>query len=406
MVRRARRPLSRAAPSPTRLILPEYQPVRVPRSALDETRAGQIWEQYGQQIRVEFPSPATNDHWQLTALGWVGLIPLGSGQQIELAPKLPLANLFRLLEYAYDLTSYRLLDGHVRGATLPELYAHLAGHLAHAVMKLARAGLAQDYVPRTADTTALRGRLNIAHMVQQPHTLTLPCTFAELQVDIPENQILAGALLVILRSGLCDEPMLSLVRQAWQILAVTVTPWYGVPPPLVYTRRTAPYQQAHALSRLFLAHCGPAWGTGETATIPFLVNMARLFEHVVAAWLQRHAPPTLLVQTQERLPLNPAGDLAFVADIILRDRCTGQPLAVLDTKYTVDPLAETADIAQVAAYAAALDATQGYLVYPTPLAQPLDVMVGTIHVQSAVFALDDKIDHAGAAFMGQVAGAI
>ena len=138
--------------------------------------------------------------------------------------------------------------------------------------------------------------------------------------------------------------------------------------------------------------------------LPFLVDMARLYEHFVAAWLRAHLPPDLTQRVQEQVRLAAAGGPSFLLDIVLSDAATGAPRVILDTKYKAVTTPGTDDIAQVVAYATAKNCHDAVLVYPAALAHPLDVMVGDIHVRSVLFSLHDDIEAAGQAFLRDVLG--
>jgi len=88
---------------------------------------------------------------------------------------------------------------------------------------------------------------------------------------------------------------------------------------------TADYETSHALCRFFLEHTGPALGAGSHQVLPFLVNMARLFERFVAEWLRAHLPEGLELQDQEDVPTGELWGLSFTIDMVLvrsRDRAT------------------------------------------------------------------------------------
>ena len=122
------------------LSLTEYEPLRLPADILPTAVLEQLWRDYdlhGRQLEVTFPSPKTDNQWQLTALGWVGLIPLGRQGVLDIRPKTPLPNLFRLWETAYGLQDTHLLDGLVATASLRDFYQHLAYALARRALRRA-----------------------------------------------------------------------------------------------------------------------------------------------------------------------------------------------------------------------------------------------------------------------------
>ncbi len=387
------------------MVLTEYTPLRLPAEALSLEAGMLLWQHFGQQIGVEFPTPKTGEQWQLTPLGWVGALPLGRSIIVLLQPRIPFASLFGMLEYAYHLQSLRFLEGVVTCDSLPEFYERLAHILARRILERGRQGLQRDYVRHTSKVAAVRGQLDVARMAQRPWDANPTCTYDEHTADNEDNQILAWTLYSILQSGLCTGRSLPAIRGAFRMLqqAVTLRP---VEPAAcshrTYHRLNADYQPLHALCRFFLEHAGPGYSAGEHKMIPFLVDMARLFEQFVAAWLRAHLPPCYTLATQEPVRLTVEGRLRFVLDLVLRDAATGTPRCVLDTKYKPDATPEAEDIAQIVAYAAACDCRDTVLVYPTPLERPIDTHVGTIRVRSATFALTESIEEAGQAFLRQI----
>src|SRR3712207_5409588 len=130
---------------PRVLELVEFQPVNL---TLDELSAGtgeRIWREFGKQVMVEFPSPKTGGRWVLTNRGWAGYLPITAELGIRLAPKVPIGNLFRMLEYAFDLKSLRFFEDLVDLASLEDVYSRLAELLARRVLDRIRRGLYQAY---------------------------------------------------------------------------------------------------------------------------------------------------------------------------------------------------------------------------------------------------------------------
>ncbi len=73
--------------------------------------------------------------------------------------------------------------------------------------------------------------------------------------------------------------------------------------------------------------------------------------------------------------------------------------AVLDTKYKTPNKASNADISQVATYAQAKDSQQAILIYPLPLAQPLNVHLHGLQIRSLSFPVSGNLDEAGQHFL-------
>jgi 5-methylcytosine-specific restriction enzyme subunit McrC len=387
------------------LYLSEYAATRLPQAALSMDTAEALYRRYGAQISVEFPSFKTDYAWELTPQGWVGQIPITPDLTLILVPKTPIGNLFRMLEYAYHLKSFQFLDGLVATDALEDLYERLAGILAKRVLDRARRGLYRAYVGREERLSHLSGRMNLRQMIQRPWAVDLPCRYEEHTADIDDNQILAWTLGVILRAGVCTERTQSTVRKAYRTLQTATGPAQFSPQDCVrrlYNRLNEDYQPMHALSRFFLEHAGPSHKVGDRTMVPFLVNMARLYELFVAEWLQQHLPEHLALRSQEQVWLNEANSLHADIDLTLTDLRTGRTLCVLDTKYKVPEAAATSDFYQAVTYAKLKDTETAFLVYPAPLAAPLNGSAGEIRVRSCTFPIDGDLETAGQAFLSSL----
>jgi 5-methylcytosine-specific restriction enzyme subunit McrC len=211
---------------------------------------------------------------------------------------------------------------------------------------------------------------------------------------VDENRILAWTLYTVLRSGLCTGESLDFVRRAFRVLAsqTTLVPIAAATcRSRVYNRLNQDYAPLHALCGFFLDQSGPGHTLGDQTMIPFLVDMARLYEQFVAAWLKKRLADTHHVAAQVRTPVS--GDLHFTVDLVIS---AGRQRWVVDTKYktpTAGP--DSADVAQVLAYAQVQNAQQAVLVYPTPVPQPLDVQIGGVRLRTLSFQLDGNLNLAG-----------
>jgi 5-methylcytosine-specific restriction enzyme subunit McrC len=399
-----------SAASPRVIDLVEYSPVLLARSEIPDAVGEVLWRNYDTQVTVDFPSPKTGNRWRLTARGWVGHIPLTPDFHLALRPKVQLGNLLRMLEYAYDLKSFRFLEGLFDCKSLEEFYERLADILANRILNRGRQGFYCAYLPKTEDLPYVRGRINVRQIISKPWDVKVQCDYEEHTADVEENQILAWTLWCIARSGLCTERVLPTVRRAYHLLQGLVTLQPKSPQVCVgrqYNRLNADYRLLHALCRFFLEQSGPSFEMGERSMLPFLVDMARLYERFVAEWLKAHRETVLLpqgldIKSQERLYVGEGKDIYFDIDLVLQDAATGGAKYVLDTKYKTPTAPASSDIAQVVAYAEAKGCQEAILVYPTSLVEPLDIKVGSIKIRSLTFSLAGNLVQAGYRFLEDV----
>lgn len=392
--------------------LTEYMPQFLPRTLLPDEVGEMLWQDYKTQVNVDFPSPKTSSRWRLTAQGWVGHIPLTNDFHITLRPKVKLNNLLRMLEYAHDLKSFRFSEGLVNCQTLEEFYERLADILARRILNRSRQGFYCAYISKTEHLPYVRGRINVPCLATRPWDTSLKCDYEEHTADVEDNQILVWTLWCIARSGLCTERVMPTVRHAYHILQglVTVQPCH---PKICigrqYNRLNEDYRPLHALCRFFLEHTAPSHETGANATLPFLVNMSQLYERFVALWLSSHRKTALSrqgldIQSQERVYLDQSQALYFDIDLVIYDTAKGIAKYVLDTKYKAADKPTTTDINQIVAYGSALYCQEAILIYPVPLAEPLDIKVGNIRVRSLTFSLAGDLEQAGYNFLQDLLG--
>lgn len=390
-------------------VLHEHLPLELDRQDLTDEDGQTLWERHRSQLQVEFPSPRTGGRWVLTAQGWVGFIALREGLGLSLQPKVPLANLFGMLEVAYRLKSLSFDNSLTELGSLQDFYDRLARLLALRVLDRSRRGLYRTYLPRSEDLAYLRGRFDLAEALRRPWQPRVPCHYEELTSDVEDNRILAWTLFRILHGALTTERSRTEVRQAWRTLAggVQSTP---CPPSAcigrLYNRLNEDYQPLHALCRFFLESTGPSHHRGDRSMLPFLVNMDSLFETFVAEWLREHLPPAIELASQSRLTLHPDQAIEFRFDVVLRDRESHTPLLVLDTKYKDHSQPSTGDLAQVVAYCTALGCKTGVLAYPKSLPPMAPFQAGDVLVHMLGCDLSRPLDEAGPVLMRQLLGLV
>src|SRR5690606_37974024 len=209
----------------------------------------------------------------------------------------------------------------------------------------------------------------------------------------------AWTLWQVLRSGLCSESTFPVVREVYRTLlgAASLQPVSSLEcTNRYYNRLNEDYRPLHALCRFFLEQSGPSHAVGDREMLAFLLDMAHLYERFVAACLLSHLATRAQVRVQERVRYGMEMGQHFAIDVVLYSRQTGQPWAVLDTKYKAPATTPTADdVAQVVAYATAKGCKEAILVYPVELRRPFDELIGDVRVRSLPFLLDGDLDVAG-----------
>ena len=384
------------------LHLVEHTTTRLAADELPAAVGERLWRQYSDRILVEPPSFKTENHWLLTPQGWAGHIPIDHDYRVFIEPKIEISSLFRMLEYAYKLSF--LASGEMVGATnIQEFYERLSRILALRILDRSRKGFHREYVARSNRLPYLRGKLNLESMLQPPTEVSLDCSYHENTADIEDNQILTWTLYCIARHGFVRDDIAQVIRRAYRATqsASTLRP---VSPALCsnrsYTRLNNDYAELHALCRFFLEHGGPGHKQGSRSMLPFLVNMPRLYELFVSEWLRVHLPTHLAISEQYGVTLGEQDEVRFEIDLLICDRATGAPRALLDTKYKAPNSPSASDVEQVIAYAKAIGCKKAALVYPQQLPTAFDHIVGQeISVWSTEFCLSGDLDENGKSFL-------
>ncbi|HET9228590.1 MAG TPA: restriction endonuclease, partial [Thermoanaerobaculia bacterium] len=368
---------------------------------LTDEEAEILGRDHVKQVTVKPPSRKNDHQWQLSSQGWVGFIPVTRELNLRLAPKVAVGNLFRMLEFAYEL-KYREFPGLMDCGSLEDFFERLAHTLALRVLARGQRGFHREYVAQQDRLPYLRGQLDLDRALRAPWAVSLDCHFQEHTADIRDNQILAWTLSRIARSTACTRAeVVGAVGRAFRSLQGIATPVPSAPSDCLnrlYTRLNDDYRPLHALCRFFLENTGPAHRPGDHQTLPILVNMNSLFEVFVAEWLRAHLPEGLKLRDQEKVPLG--SGLSFTIDGVLYDR--ERPVLVFDTKYKDVSSPSTADISQVVAYAEVKGCRDAVLIYPVEPDRPFDAYIGEIRVRTLTFKLDGDLEANGERFLSEL----
>ncbi|MEG3986542.1 restriction endonuclease [Microcoleus sp. S28C3] len=385
--------------SPQIIELTEYKSASFEQDSIPESVGQKIYNNYDKEIDIEFPNFKTKYQWHLKSKGRVGHIPITPEFHIAIRPQVPINNLFGMIDYAYNL-KIKFPQGSIQCQSLEQSYEKLANILAHKILERCRKGLYRDYLSKTERLAYIRGRIDLRSALQKPWDVKLKCHYNEQTGDIEDNQILAWTLFIIGRSGLCRESVSSTVRKAFHALQgfVTLKPFKSKACiDRNYHRLNEDYQLLHALCRFFLDNTVPSHEKGDREMLPFLIDMANLYEQFVAEWLKANTPKGFFVKQQHRV----THDQNYFdrIDLLLCDIATKKVQYVLDTKYKAPDRVANNDIHQIVAYANALKCQNAILIYPQNLQQPLDIKNDDIRVRSLTFSLDSDLNEAGKTFL-------
>jgi 5-methylcytosine-specific restriction enzyme subunit McrC len=342
---------------------------RVPREArLSRAEVDYLLAEH--RPHVEIVPTHRRGRYRLTPAGHAGTIALPS-LRLVIRPKIPLANLFHLLDPASPPVARDDRAAPVVGA---EALDFLAGRLAALLAERAAAGLHRGYAERAERGPVLQGRLDVAAQVREgaAHKEALHCRFEEHTADVHCNRVPKAVAELVLRSPLVGERARSAVRQALGgfdgVRAEALGPdSFARAGP---DRLTEAYRPLLDLCRLLADGLAPGERAGAAACPAFLLDMERVFEGYVTRGIVEGfaGRDGYRVDVQPRhianRPVAGQPDIQLRPDVVLaRD---GRPEVVVDAKWKDlggSPLV-TDDVYQVLAYCTALGVARGVLVYP------------------------------------------
>ena len=332
----------------------------------------------GQHLTVE---PAEQrSHWQVKAHNYVGSIN-AAGLQVLVRPKIPLRNLFLLLEVGLKERDWQ--DETVRFETIGDLLPALVSFLARTTETTLARGLYHSYREQRDRLVALRGRIDIARQLAQPGVvIPAACRFTEFTADLIENSYLKAAVSRSLRvAGVQPVDRRRLMQHLVTLEDVGDVPHRHTDDDrVVFTRLNEHYKPALRLARLVLANLTLRDAVGGTQASSFMLDMNELFERFVTERLRRALRGRLDVKAQhvdhlgrERDSHGKERNLEIKPDLLFQ--ADGSHRFVADIKYKLTD--DTAsgrhpDYYQLLAYTTALDLPEGVLIYCLDANRPDD----------------------------------
>lgn len=322
-------------------------------SSRDEALLAQLAERTS--LRVE----SHRDGLHLRVGPHIGALPI-AGLNVLILPKLPIAQLMRVIAYALDLAPWMHAELSATLATTHDAGTDLLSVLALCYLNAAehiwRQGLVPRYVEETDLLTSPRGRIDLRHWLTQPPSPTpqVRCHAQALSLNHDLNLALIAGLRW-LAPRLTRRPLSHRLRLTADRIAAASAASSSSPQPTPHLtkplldaalaaidRRSSHYRPAlQLLAWLYQsgAHATPALSEGALPVGAFLLDMNLIFERFLTRYLTAHAPPGFSIQSQQSLRdvfsylQNPAGwqRPRVRPDLILCHH--GQPVAIADAKY-------------------------------------------------------------------------
>jgi 5-methylcytosine-specific restriction enzyme subunit McrC len=311
--------------------------------------------------------PAGRRRYRLTSAGYAGTL-VAPTCRLVIRPKVPLDNLFALLDPAAPLPS---ADDRVSPVPGAEALEFLAARLAQGMAERAAAGLHRAYAERAEQGPFLQGRLDLPAQLreapgrkEQLHSLR-----DDLGTDVPCNRVPKATAERLLASPLVGEAVRAELRQALAGFA-GVSPVAVAPGAVAALPAPEAYRPLLDLCGLLLAGLAPGEAAGGAGAPAFLLDMEQAFEGYltrgVVAALARSQHVTVEAQATRTVSRPAAGqpDVTLRPDLLIG--AGGRPALAVDAKWKRPPKGAlvTADLYQVLAYCTALGLGKGVLVYP------------------------------------------
>jgi 5-methylcytosine-specific restriction enzyme subunit McrC len=301
--------------------------------------------------------------WRVTAEHAVGAVRRGE-LVVRVTPKVGTAKVLALLARAQGVRGLNV-DREIVGVTADaDLSAVLAVLFAQEAAVAMASGPLRGYRSEDQTLPVLRGRVRLREQGLRRFGLPIPLevTVDEWTLDTDDNRRLRAATAALL--ALPDVPTATArqLRRLDRMLSEVARPVPGAPlPAWTPTRLNVRMHRLLHLADVVLAHASVEHAVGSTQTHGFVVNMAWLFETLLARLLKELTPGW---EAQERLPLDTENRLVIKPDLVLYGPRGIE--AVADTKYKLldeDAKIPNPDVYQLVTYSTRLGLRTGHLIY-------------------------------------------
>jgi 5-methylcytosine-specific restriction enzyme subunit McrC len=273
------------------------------------------------------------NRWRVRASSYVGTV-VTPDVRILIVPKVPIANLFHLLEAGgrpLDVGA-EVFDYQRTRDLVPSFATFYARHLEIALGR----GIARAYLECEERLAGVRGRVNLPAQ-QRLAGLPLPieCRFDEYTADIPLNRILRGAVIRLLQlPGVTITTRLALQQLAGRLEEATMVTTSDMRSDTRFTRLNEHCRSAERLARIILGSSGILDAVGSAGAAVFLVDMNKVFEEFVESRLRRYLAGRLVTHGQWPDRLDIEGSVRIKPDLVF-ESLAREVAYVADSKYKV-----------------------------------------------------------------------
>lgn len=387
------------------LSLTEFSPAFFAADALSAEDQAYLRERFAHRIGIREEGRGGARQLRIAPQGVVGHIGLPSGLRLLIQPKVPIAQLFEMIRWVYELDSIEIdRDGaSLDTAPYDRLFEHVLDRLLEGIDRLLKSGLFREFRDARRLSNVVRGRIDPVWLATHPQATEIMSEQSELTIDNAYNQVLRTTLTAMVKRPHLSRALRTRIGYLLPYLPVAeLLDPTAVLDQLEYGRRQNEYRLLHDLCLFLLESLMPTHHSGGFSHPSFLIETAPLFERFVAKWLEHALDARFRVQVQKRKRLDASPARYITPDILIYASDGDQPIAVFDTKYKQGERPELNDIYQVTFYAAEFEVKQAGLIYPHAILEPLIGQNREVAYRTLSFDLSRPIDEAGKMFLKEI----